>query len=332
MSKKLNIKLFSKYYWGIATEKEKEEVYNSKESLSMLKEQWDNYSDQERKQVKIDHNKVTSVLNRKIAESKQIRKINKLGAFLIKHAASILIPVIAIGTLYFFLVMQPGIINNISQVEKVTPRGERSELLLPDGTKVWLNAETKIKYPEKFFGKYRIIELDGEAFFDVVKNPKKPFIVKTNKIDIEVLGTSFNVSSYSNDKFIETTLVRGKVRISRKNPNTLSVQKAILTPNHQAIFYKEEEKLVLDKVDVTNYTSWKQGIITFDNEPFCNMVNVLERWYNVDIKIDPELIGKYNYTLTITDESLEEVLTLIKKTTPKVTIKRNKNIIEFKYD
>ncbi|MCB2196379.1 MAG: FecR domain-containing protein [Bacteroidetes bacterium] len=325
MSKKINKKLFAKFYWGIATDEEKKQVYNSDESDSMLKEQWDDYSDL-KSEHGIDHQKITKGINaRLISQQKSTPKVRKLANFLVKHAASIVIPLLAVGALYFLLVLRPGMINNVAMVEKYNPKGQRTELTLPDGSRVWLNAATKITYPEKFIGNNRTITLEGEAFFEVVKNAKKPFIVKTDKLDIEVLGTSFNVMAYSEDKTIQTTLVTGKVSVKRVNPETKKAQKAILTPNHQAVFYKEDERFVLDQVDTKKYTSWKQGIIVFDNDPFYRVVHVLERWYDIDIQVDQELNQKYNYTITITDESLDEVLRLIKKTTPNLNIKRNTN-------
>jgi len=328
MNKKLNKKLFAKFFWGIATEEEKKKVYDSRESIDMLNEQWDNYSDL-KKSDHINHQKITRTINRKLVTHKNEQSsYRRLGAYLRKHAASFIIPLLAVGTLYFLLIMRPGMINNMSMVEKYNPKGQRTELFLPDGSRVWLNAETKIIYPEKFIGNYRTVHLEGEAFFDVIKNPKKPFIVKTNKLDIEVLGTSFNVRAYAEDKIVETTLVTGKVSVKRFNPKTKKTQKAILTPNHQAVFYKDQERFVLDQVDVKNYTLWRNGIIVFDNEPFERMVNVLERWYDVDFVIDEKVNSKYNYTMTITEESLEEVLQLIKRTTPDLDINKKENVVE----
>ncbi|MEA3317220.1 MAG: FecR domain-containing protein, partial [Bacteroidota bacterium] len=310
---------------GIATEQEKKEVFHSKESTEMLSKEWENYSEVKKSDFGLDKEEIYSEMKSKITETKKVKRISAFNQFIAKYAAFVLIPLVVGSLFYTLLVLRPDMINNLTMVTKENSRGQRSELVLPDGTKVWLNTQSKISYPEKFIGKYRTVQLEGEAFFDVVKNPRKPFLVKTDKLDIEVLGTSFNVMAYKSDKIIETTLVTGKVSVKRRNPKTKKVQKAILTPNHQAVFYKNQEKFILDQVDVDNYTSWKSGIITFDNESLDQVINVLERWYDIDFIVEEEIVTKNNYTLTITDESLEEVINLIEKTTPELEITASNN-------
>jgi len=323
MKRKLDKKVFAKYYWGIATDQEKNEVYQSQESERVLQEHWSHTTNN----MEVDLNKddIARKISAQIKKNTKESRIKKLKRIMLKHAASFIIPILALGILYFLLVMRPDMINRMATVEKENPRGQRTELILPDGSKVWLNAQSKISFPEKFIGRYRIIQLEGEAYFDVVRNPKKPFIVQTKEVDIEVLGTSFNVKSYSEDEIVKTTLISGKVRVKHVDPKTEKVLSAVLSPNHQAIYLKNDKRFVLNQVEAQKYILWKDGIISFDNEPFTNVVKTLERWYDIDFEVDSDLKHKYNYTITITEESLEDVLALIKKTTPKITIKYSKD-------
>lgn len=329
MKKKINKKSFAKYYWGIANEQERREIHDSDESDEMLREQWENYNELKLVSSEPNHDKITHNINKRINQSLNKKENRNLFfSFIMKYAAAGIITLLASSVLVYLLWFSPVVIDQIAMIEKENPRGQRSELLLPDGSKVWLNAESKITYPEDFKGNNRIISLEGEAYFDVVNNDKKPFIVKTNKIDIEVLGTGFNVMAYPCDETITTTLVNGKVSVKRPDFETQKVQKAILTPNHQAIYYKNEDKFVLDQVDVTKYTSWKQGKLIFDNVPIIDLVNTLERWYGTEILLQENLSYKYNYTLTITEESLTQVMNLIQKTTPNINITINNGVIE----
>ncbi|MFO7829599.1 MAG: FecR domain-containing protein [Bacteroidales bacterium] len=328
MKKKINKKTFAKYYWGIANEQERREIHDSDESDEMLREQWENYNELKLVSTPPNHDKITQKINERIsAKAEEKKRSFVFRTFIMKYAAAGLITLIASAVLVYFLIYTPGSIDQMAMIEKENPRGQRSELLLPDGSKVWLNAESKITFPKEFTQENRIVILQGEAYFDVIKS-EQPFIVKTNSIDIEVLGTGFNVLAYPCDETITTTLVNGRVSVKRIDTDNEKVQKAILTPNHQAVYYKNEDRFVLDQVDVLKFTSWKQGKLIFDNVPIIDLVNSLERWYNVDFLIQDNLSYKYNYTLTITDESITEVMNLIQKTTPNINISINGGVIE----
>lgn len=328
MKKKINKKTFARYYWGIATEQERKEIHDSYESDEMLWDQWENYKELKLVSTPPNHDKITQNINERIsAKAEEKKKSLVFRSFILKYAAAGLITLIASAVLVYFLVYTPGTIDQMAMIEKENPRGQRSELLLPDGSKVWLNAESKITFPQEFNHKNRIVTLQGEAYFDVIKS-EQPFIVKTNSIDIEVLGTGFNVMAYPCDETITTTLVTGKVRVKKLNSDNQKVQKVILTPDHQAVYYKSEDRFVLDQVDVTKYTSWKCGKLIFDNVPIIDLVNTLERWYGTEILLQENLNDKYNYTLTITEESLPEVMNLIQKTTPNINITINNDVIE----
>lgn len=329
IKKKLKKNLFARFYWGIATEEEKKEIYQSEESEEMLQEDW-KQSSTNKLNDEINHQKILSEIRDNTKENQSgTGKIRMLSNRFSRYAAAVLIPILFIGSLYYMLVLRPDIISNIAMVEKSNPKGQRSELVLPDGSKVYLNAASTIRYPEKFMGRKRNIYLDGEAYFDVVHKSSKPFIVKTSELDIEVLGTSFNVKSFTNEKTIETTLVEGKVSVKKMDEETGEYQRAILLPQHQATYFKNQNRFTLEKVNVKKYTSWKKGMLIFDNDSFEELSKVLERWYNINIVIENESLQSNYFTLTITNESIDEVLRLLKKSTPRLQINKEGSDITF---
>jgi transmembrane sensor len=193
-------------------------------------------------------------------------------------------------------------------------KGKRSVLTLEDGTRVWLNADSRIAYRTDFTkGKTREVFLEGEAFFDVTENKTKPFIVNTASIAVKVLGTAFNVKSFGKDATVETTLVRGKVQIdTRTNDNDI-----ILMPNQQAVFVKESRQVTVEnQIEAQAYASWKSGKLYFRDEPFSVIVEELERWYDVKIHIEGTHSLTCGFSGQIDNKPIEEVLELFKATGP----------------
>ncbi len=192
------------------------------------------------------------------------------------------------------------------------PSGVRSSINLPDGTFVWLNSGSSLKYPVRFGKNERQVDLIGEAYFDVKKNSSKPFIVSTNNINIKVLGTSFNCCAYKNEGNVETALVEGEVEISGKTGKN----KIIMKPGEVATFFKNENKIKIKKADLDKYVAWKSGKLLFRDDPMDKVLNKLGRWYNVDFQVeDKELLG-YVYSATFTGESLDQMLKMISLSAP----------------
>jgi len=224
---------------------------------------------------------------------------------LLKIAAVLIIGLI---TYTITLSTKPQIQSYTSVTETVTtPYGARTNFQLPDGSEVWLNSGSKISFPKKF-GTLRNVELTGEAYFKVVKDGE-PFVVKTGYGNVEVMGTSFDVKAYSDDNF-ETTLVEGKVKV-RNNMN----QEVTLKPGQQSVITPGNEFSLLE-VNTSLFTSWREGKLIFENEPFQNVAKALERWYNVKIELKGETLKKLGYTGTIEMETFGEVLELINITAP----------------
>jgi ferric-dicitrate binding protein FerR (iron transport regulator) len=160
-----------------------------------------------------------------------------------------------------------------------TPRGGQFEVVLPDGTKVWLNAETSLTYPVIFKGNRRSVTLNGEAYFEVTKNASMPFIVKTSGQTVEVLGTHFNVNSYADESAVKTTLLEGSVRVA-DNSNKSEV---VLQPGQQAVDHPGIIRVVRD-ADIEEAMAWKNGKFIFRNADLHTIMRQLSRWYDVDVE------------------------------------------------
>lgn len=171
------------------------------------------------------------------------------------------------------------------------PAGQRINITLPDGTNVWLNARTTIQYPVNFNSNERIVKLNGEAYFDVAKDKTKPFIVQTDKYNVEVLGTKFDVESYSETGQFETALMEGSVRISSLKDAHESL---MLKPNTKA--YLHMGKLRVLPVDDLNPYRWREGLICFKNESFASIMKEFEKYYGINIYITNRQVQKYLYT------------------------------------
>lgn len=195
------------------------------------------------------------------------------------------------------------------------PKGGRYQLTLPDGTKVWLNSVSSLRFPVTFSEESRIVELDGEAYFEVSKQSKqsnsqrKPFVVKTFSQEITVLGTQFNVNAYKDEEIAKTTLIEGKVKIS----STSSDESKTLSPGEQACFLHGGNIRVIDNVDVEEAIAWKKGIFYFNNTDLSVIMRQLARWYDVDIDTRSIPQKKFNGELS-RDVKLSQVLQMMEKT------------------
>ena len=160
-----------------------------------------------------------------------------------------------------------------------TPKGRQYQLTLQDGSKVWLNAASSVRFPTVFTGKDRILEITGEVYFEVVHNNAKPFIVSVNDMQVEVLGTHFNINSYNDNGYTKTTLLEGKVRVTSKG------NIAVLKPGQQAQVnpLTSQPINVVNDVDLEEVMAWKNGIFRFNNSNIQSIMKQVERWYDVDV-------------------------------------------------
>lgn len=206
-----------------------------------------------------------------------------------------------------------GSVDKLVYNEIKIPYGKTFEVTLSDGTKVFMNAGSSLKYPVQFIkGGNREVVLEGEAFFDVTKDKKHPFIVKTRGVDVKVLGTKFNVSSYKEDADINTVLVEGSVSLCNTGmPNS----DMMLVPGEKGTWNSQKTAITVKKVDTRIYTEWLTGEIVFRKTAFKDIIIKLERSYNVTISINKiELLEKeFNASFNKNIESIEDVLTAMSK-------------------
>lgn len=175
------------------------------------------------------------------------------------------------------------------------PPGQMSNVVLPDGTIVLLNSGTKLVYSGRYHSGERTVSLEGEAFFEVTKDPEHPFVIKTKALDFKVYGTSFNIQAYPEDQEINTTLVKGSLGIMGKNGGEL----VRLVPGENATYRHDDRELLVGQVNLELYTSWKDGLVTFKNEKLKDIARKIERWYNVEIVINNASLGEELYMGTI---------------------------------
>ena len=216
----------------------------------------------------------------------------------------------------------------------ISGKGIRKNIILPDGTNIWLNSESKLSYDKDMINRdQRVVTLSGEAFFDVKHDKQHPFIIKTEKISIKVLGTSFNVRAYENDERTETTLIRGSVELSINNrPN----EKIVLKPSEKFILNEQNNtagedpssvkgaKMIIEYVapvivankEYLTETSWKENYLVFKNESMEELAPKLERWYNVKINIKDPKIKDYRYTGAFSKETISQALQAMQLTKP----------------
>ena len=191
------------------------------------------------------------------------------------------------------------------------PRGGEYKLILADGTKVWLNSETELHYPVTFLGNTREVSLKGEAYFEVAHNSEKPFIVKTKNQVVKVLGTSFNISSYEDDAFTNTTLVEGCVSINYSVDNQMIINE--ISPGEQYSLKKSIMQGSIKKVRPMRYIAWKDGWFIFRHEPLEQIMTRLGRWYNVETCYEDEELKSILFTGNLhRSNSLDDFLSILK--------------------
>jgi ferric-dicitrate binding protein FerR (iron transport regulator) len=249
---------------------------------------------------------------------------------------------------FYYQSMPATAVEKTAQSEVSTKNGSRTKIQLPDGSSVWLNSSSKLVYDNEHFGAHnREVSLSGEAYFDVVKNPAKPFIIHTTKMDIKVLGTAFNVKCYPGEKNTETSLIRGSIEVTLKDRQ----EKIIMKPNEKLILSNEELKptktaaaqpaehivkptpiielshlTIFPKDSSIVETGWVENRLVFSEETFVEIAKKMERWYGINIVINNEKLKKELLTGIFEKETVYEALKALQFTTP-FTYKMEKDVI-----
>lgn len=201
--------------------------------------------------------------------------------------------------------------NKVTLIKIVAPEGNKTRIVLPDSTHVWLNSGSELQYPSDYNAKNRQVYMKGECFFDVSKNPEHPFVVDGSKLRIKVYGTRFNVNESTVSNGTDVTLISGKVTVYNLKDKLLSE----LCQGQQFIYTKGSGFIrTADNPEVL--TSWINNLLIFDNKPFEEVIHYLEKWYGVKIFLDKSTYYDSNYTFKVKTESLREVLELISIITP----------------
>lgn len=255
----------------------------------------------------------------------------------LKVAAVLMLAFISGGIGHYFLSQKPASTEPPLLVECVAPLGSRSFIKMPDGSKIWLNAGTTLKYKNNFGTDNREVCLSGEAFFEIEKNPRLPFMVQTSQINITALGTKFNVKAYAEEKTIETTLIEGSVKLEGNDFKL--AEDVILKKNEKAIFTKKAQTIeineknqppankltevkpktelkIISSVEPDPIISWKEERWIINNEKLGSLSKKLERRYAVNFIFDNELLKDYSFGGTLEDETLEQVLDAICSSSP----------------
>lgn len=290
---------------------------------TLIKKVWEEYS-LEKDRDDVDYETILDRIHHRInllsVENQGAGKRKQKWSFiqvLARAAAILFLPVFSLLLYTYFTndinLIQPTV---TSWSEITTQPGSRINMQLPDGTDVWLNHGSKLKYPLKFSGSKRVVELSGEAFFEVYHDSNRPFLVEAGELGILATGTEFNVSAYPDDETVEATLVSGKINIQQLLGNGAMKQLYEVSPNQHASYRKEIKKLAILNGDPGKYISWKEDKIIFENDPIDEIFKRLGRWFNVDFQLEDQKLSEYTFTATFIDETLPQVLDLMELASP----------------
>lgn len=233
-------------------------------------------------------------------------------------AAILLIPVL--GLSLFYSVKYYSVRNDRSSMvssynEVYSSVDAITKVLLPDGTNVWLNHSSTLRYPASFNGESRKVELKGEGFFEVAHNPESPFIVNAGGIDVIALGTTFNVMAYPEENKVETSLIEGRVELQRYEGRE-KITLCQMKPADMTVYYKEKGELLTRTIKDDRYFSWKEGKLVFTADPLTEVAKKLSRWFNAEIDIKDPKVEELTLTATFVNESLAQVLELLTMVSP----------------
>nr|WP_319511307.1 FecR domain-containing protein [uncultured Draconibacterium sp.] len=336
----MNKKLLIKYLNNQCSPSELNEVicwakneHLSEETKEQVLETWrTNYENFE-----IDDNKLNSIFDtiqhkieadnrRELPLQKDSLNYSAVFKWIFRAAVILLIPVLLFLT--HTISTQNEIARNntrttIDSLEVIAPLGSRTVVQLSDNTVIHLNSGSKVKYPQIFSGDHREVTLTGEAYFDVAHNEDMPFIVKTEHLNVKVLGTSFNLSAYTSENTIETTLVDGEVQLE----NAITGEElGVMLPGRHTEYNIDDGAIESTFGEVDKYIAWIDGKLIFEDSPITEVADKLSRMFNVDVIVKKGILD-YNYTVTLIDEPLYQILDLMAIATPiKYTIlPRKKN-------
>lgn len=302
-------KLYAKFLAGIASSNEEQKMLDTPEIKGMMQEQWDNISDGE-EQEKPNLYRILANIYRRIASDKptSIAKIRRMVYIQVARVAAVILLMLSLG--YFS--WQQGLFGLNSMVTVTATEGVRSEVFLPDGSRIWLNSGSYISYKKGFDEKIRRIKLSGEAYFNISTDPNRPLTVVTDIANVEVTGTRFHV--VTNSSGWETTLMEGKVSVYPTAGT--KTQSVVLSPGQKAQWNANSKNFTVNSVDASSISMGFSSRLRFDNESLGSIAHELEKTFGVKIDVPQAIAEKYRFTATFTDESIFEIFNLLKITAP----------------
>ncbi len=250
------------------------------------------------------------------------RKIFKTSILKISlRVAAVLLPLILLTGITFYINRQVDLFGTSELAEVYVPKGEKARLFFYDGTEVFLNADSKIRYPKKFGLTKRKIYLEGEAYFNVASNKKRPFIVNTGETSVKVLGTSFNVNAYKDNREVRVVLDKGEVLFATER------NEYKLNPGQKFIYDKENKQLFVANLSQSEDESlWKSNYIRLNDTPLSETLSILNRKFDVSFKVVDTNALKYSFTLLTEDKRLDYILNELEKIAPLKFIEKNDTI------
>jgi transmembrane sensor len=289
-------KLIQKYAEGVASEEEVRQLMNWYQASYVEEVHWLSANPQEKQDT---HDRILQRLYRQIAPAPIFRLswINKAAIFILVTGAAFLL-------LYYF--------NSFSgsYITVANPAGKIQLVKLPDNSQVWLNASSTLQYEENF-KKDRRLKLNGEAYFEVTHDATHPFMVDAGGVQTTVLGTSFSVKAYDSDKTTNVSVISGRVKVENDKKEL-----AVLTPEMQLSFDRQQQKWKTTKIDTSSITAWRRGKLIFDGASFFEIANTLEIWYGVEIVFDNAAIGNCRYYMSFdSDTPIQKLLTTMAEIT-----------------
>ena len=265
--------------------------------------------------AEIDSNAQIEIILKQIQEYTNVQTLKSKWSFkgilrvYQKVAAFLLIPIISLGLLYWYVNYEPPV---ELFTESIIPKGQKSQIILSDSTKVWINSDSKIRYSTSFNRKQRDIYLDGEAYFEVTKDEHKPFIVHVSGLEVKVKGTKFNVKAYPDEDGVETTLFEGKVSLLIPSSNASQSIENEINPGQAFVYLKSEQKIVATSFKKEQLAGWRKNQLVFENDKFSNLVRKIERWYNVEVVYDESKLQDRHLTVELyQDERLDRLMEII---------------------
>ncbi|MEO9803495.1 MAG: FecR domain-containing protein [Reichenbachiella sp.] len=274
----------------------------------ILEEIEDDWNLLEAKQA-TDETRLESIFTQIEAQTREDNPISAHGNYFSKIAAAVALLVV-FAALSYLIFPELQSLNQPQHIVKSNPSGQKSTHFLPDGSKVYLNAESSVSYIEDFEGDLREIELNGEAYFEVAKNPEKPFVVRSRNLSTTALGTAFNVRAFSKENELEIALTSGKVQVESRD----LIDKIYLEPGERVTYSSKDRTASKSAFDLDKVIGWKDGLIKFQDANYEEVKNRLERWYGVRIKSNKNPSHDWTYSGSFENQSLEMILEGMKLT------------------